>query len=63
MAIRWRKDGRLFCAAMSEPEEGDTYIDDRLHYQLAVVTKVIEVDDDPESGLWRWVLPSSSEKE
>lgn len=30
MAIRWRKDGRLVCAALSEPEEGDTYIDERL---------------------------------
>ena len=64
MAIRWRKDGRLFCAAMSKPEEGDTYIDDRLHYQLAVVTKSIKADDNhDETGLWHWVLPSSVEKE
>lgn len=36
MAIRWRLDGRLLCAATSKPEAGDTYIDDRLHYELSV---------------------------
>jgi len=24
---------------MSEPEEDDTYIDDRLHYQLSVISR------------------------
>lgn len=55
MAIRWRKDGRLICAAMSEPEEGDTYIDDRLHYQLSVITQSIVADaDHKKNGLWYW---------
>jgi len=56
MAIRWRKDGRLICAAMSEPEDGDTYIDDRLHYQLSVISRAIIADIDHEkNGLWHWV--------
>jgi hypothetical protein len=56
MAIRWRKDGRLICAAMSEPEDGDTYIDDRLHYQLSVISRSIIADVEHENnGLWHWV--------
>ncbi len=35
MAVRWRKDGTLICAEASDPEEGDTYIDDRLTGMLA----------------------------
>ena len=55
MAIRWREDGRLICAAMSEPEEGDTYIDDRLHYQLSVITRAIIADiNHKTNGLWHW---------
>lgn len=55
MAIRWRKDGRLICAAMSGPEEGDTYIDDRLHYQLSAITGSIVADvDHKTNGLWCW---------
>ncbi len=56
MAIRWRKDGALICAAKSEAEDGDTYIDDRLHYQLSVVSRAILADVDHETnGLWHWV--------
>jgi len=56
MSIRWRKDGRLVCAAMSEPEEDDTYIDDRLHYQLSVISRTILADvNHEENGLWHWV--------
>tara|TARA_R110002072_G_scaffold302984_2_gene490700 strand:+ start:460 stop:666 length:207 start_codon:yes stop_codon:yes gene_type:complete len=56
MSIRWRKDGRLLCAAMTEPEEGDTYIDDNLHYQLSVISRAIMADVDHETnGLWYWV--------
>ncbi|MCK5607100.1 hypothetical protein KAR91_34770 [Candidatus Pacearchaeota archaeon] len=59
MAIRWRLDGRLVCAAMSDPEEWDTYIDDRLHYQLSVKSKAIIADVDHESnGLWYWIHSS-----
>lgn len=55
MSIRWRKDGRLICGAKSEPEEDDTYIGDRLHYQLAVVERVLIPDpNEEENGLWAW---------
>ena len=41
---------------MSEPEEDDCYIDDRLHYQLSVISKAIMADVDHETnGLWHWV--------
>lgn len=56
MAIRWRIDGQLVCAAMCDPEEGDTYINDHLHYQLSVVSKAIIADVDHEAnGLWHWL--------
>ena len=56
MAIRWRKGGRLLCAAKSEPEEDDTYINDRLHYQLSVISRAILADfNHEENGLLHWV--------
>lgn len=56
MAIRWRANGYLICAAVSDPEKDDTYIDDRLHYQLSVVARVIIADVNHENnGLWHWV--------
>lgn len=56
MSIRWRSSGELLCGAMFPEEPGDTYIDDRLHYQLAVITGELRADDDHEnSGLWHWV--------
>ena len=56
MAIRWRKTGELICAAMSEPKDGDTYIDDRLHYQLSVISRAIIADINHEkNGLWHWI--------
>lgn len=55
MSIRWRVNGDLICAAMSEPEEGDTYIDDRLHYELSVESRAIIADVNHETnGLWHW---------
>jgi len=56
MAIRWRKDGRLLCAATSKPEKDDTYIDDRLHYQLSIISRAIVADiNHEENGLWHWI--------
>ena len=56
MSIRWRVTGELICAAMSKPEKEDTYIDDRLHYQLSVESRAIIEDIDHETnGLWHWV--------
>ena len=55
MSLRWRKSGNLYCAAKTEEKEGDTYIDDRLHYQLSVILKVIEPTmEEAETGLWKW---------
>ncbi|MEG9884060.1 MAG: hypothetical protein V6Z86_05500 [Hyphomicrobiales bacterium] len=41
MALRVRNDGTMWCAALTEPEDGDTYIGDELHYQMAVIHQVI----------------------
>lgn len=61
MAIRKRLDGTLICAAMSDAEEGDTYIDDGLHYLLSVESKAILADVDHEkNGLWHWVSDLST---
>lgn len=55
MSLRWRVNGVLICGAKSAEEEGDTYIDDRLHYRLSLIIKVITPDDDEkETGLWHW---------
>ena len=64
MSLRWRKDGTLICGAKSEPQEDDCYIDDRLHYMLSLILKVIEPDEnEEENGLWHWVMDSDGEKE
>jgi hypothetical protein len=56
MSLRWRLNGDLACAAMTDPEDGDTYINDRLHYQLSVVSRAILADPDHEvNALWHWV--------
>ncbi len=56
MSIRWRLNGKMYCAAMSKVEPGDCYIDDRLHYQLSVISRTILADvNHEENGLWHWV--------
>ena len=56
MSIRWRLNGDMICAAMSKAEFGDCYIDDRLHYQLSVISRSIIADINHETnGLWHWV--------
>lgn len=53
MALRWRKSGELLCAAKCEAETGDTYIDDRLHYELSVIQKaVVPSVDEETTGRW-----------
>lgn len=57
MALRIRKDGRILCAAMHLAEEGDTYIDDTLHYQMSCEHKVIcttYMEQHKLSGEWWW---------
>lgn len=63
MAIRVREDGRMFCAALSEPMDGDTYIDDALHYDMAVTHGVIVALPMPEhikNCEWWWVSAAPS---
>ena len=56
MSLRWRKNGDLLCGAKTLPDEGDTYIDDRLHYKLSVELKVvIPRADEWRSGVWHWI--------
>ncbi len=54
MAIRWRKNGRLLCAAMSEPEEGDTYIGVRLTGMLNELRVIVADHNHKTNGLWYW---------
>jgi hypothetical protein len=55
MAVRIRKSGEIVCAAMFPKEDGDTYIDDGLHYELAVIRQLLITDEDHfQHGLWWW---------
>ncbi len=57
MALRIRKDGRILCAAMHAVEDGDTYIDDGLHYEMSVIHGVIVAEEQELhqfSGEWWW---------
>lgn len=56
MALRWRLDGQLLCAAKCGIKKGDTYINDRLHYELSVIQQTIVADIDEETtGKWYWL--------
>lgn len=55
MAVRIRKDGSIVCAAMFPKQEDDLYIDDRLHYYLAVEIGILVTDEyHLEHGKWWW---------
>lgn len=55
MSLRWRRSGDLLCGAKCKALADDTYLDDRLHYQLAVIEGVVIPDKhEKESGLWFW---------
>jgi hypothetical protein len=58
MALRIRKDGTILCAAIHGAEDGDTYIDDALHYEMSVIHKVIvteSIERHMQHGQWWWV--------
>ena len=56
MSLRWRGTGELLCGAKSEPLDGDCYIDDRLHYELSIIQKIIvPANDEDKTGRWYWV--------
>jgi hypothetical protein len=57
MALRVRQDGRILCAAIHPKEDGDTYIDDGLHYQMSVIHKVLvtePMEKHKDRGEWWW---------
>jgi hypothetical protein len=57
MALRIRKDGRILCAAIHSAEDGDTYIDDELHYEMSVERKILVAEPSDlhnQSGQWWW---------
>ena len=58
MAVRIRKDGRIFCAVLSEPNKGDCYLDDGIHYDLSVNKKVLVTTENDyhmkNGGEWWW---------
>ena len=66
MAIRVRKDGTMWCAAHTQPQDGDTYIDDGLHYTLSVERRVIVALPMPEHvshPQWWWAGSAPPEAE
>lgn len=58
MAVRIRKNGRIFCAALSNVMDGDCYIDDETHYQLSSVNKLLVTTENDyhiaNGGEWWW---------
>ena len=58
MAVRIRRDGRIFCAAMFPEDAGDLYVNDSLHYHLSVEAKVLVTEPHERHkvrGEWWWV--------
>lgn len=54
MALRIRKNRKkIVCAAISKPRKGDCYLDDDVHYVLAVEMKVLHTRDKGET--WRFI--------
>lgn len=57
MALRIRKDGRILCEAMHPKMDGDTYLDDGVHYMLSVDNKLLvteQMEQHSARGEWWW---------
>lgn len=54
MAMRWRKDGRLVCAAMTDEQPGDIYFDDEQHYQMSQRGVILADPQHETNALWHW---------
>lgn len=55
MSLRIRKSGEILCAANTELEEGDTYLNDEIHYYLSVLTSAIVASENhSDDNLWFW---------
>lgn len=63
MALRIRKDGRILCAAMHKREPGDTYINDKLSYEMTVEHKVLVTDEKHSEWWWAGNVPANIEIE
>lgn len=67
MSLRIRKqDGRIYCAAMHPEMEGDTYIDDNIHYRLSVIAKVLvtePIEQHMKRGEWWWITDTPDDVE
>lgn len=61
MSIRWRKDGQFICGAKSKPMVDDVYIDDNLHYELAVLDRILKPFPS-EKTCGRWYIVSVKNK-
>lgn len=63
MAVRVRKNGKIFCAALNKEEPGDCYLNDGVLYYLSVEMKVLvttENDIHMATGgewWWKWQAP------
>jgi hypothetical protein len=49
MSLRIREDGTIICAANSRKRKTDVYLDDAVHYALAVELGVLHYEGD---NLW-----------
>lgn len=55
MSLRIRKSGEILCAANTELEEGDIYLNDEIHYYLSVLTgAIVASENHSEDNLWFW---------
>ena len=64
MAVRIRKDGKtIICAAKSKPKKGDVYLEDGIHYMLAVEMRVLKPCGITSDGadLWKFSNPKTRE--
>ena len=62
MSLRWRENGELLCAAKHPEKKDDTYIGDRLHYELSIIQKTIVPDaNESLNGKWYWLHEEAEE--
>ena len=62
MAVRIRADRKIIvCAAMSEEQLGDCYLDDSIHYELSVELGVLCCVGQNNDGadLWEFCAPGT----
>ena len=60
MAVRIRANRKIIvCAAMSEAQSGDCYLDDHVHYVLSVELEVLRWVGKNSDGadLWKFYVP------